>query len=67
MQQGAVTSKGRITVNLEAAEYRELQELARQHNVSMAWLGRRAIVTFLEQNRQRELPFPLDTNRRQEA
>jgi len=46
-------------VNLEAPEFQELQRLAKQHNVSMAWLGRRAIAWFLEQNNsQRELPFP---------
>ena len=59
MRQGAVTAKQRLTVNLEAPEFRELQALARQHDVSMAWLGRRAITWFLEQyNSQRELPFP---------
>ena len=59
MRQSAVATKERLTVNLEAEEYRELQGLARQHKVSMAWLGRRAIISFLEQSAQRELPFPL--------
>lgn len=54
-----VVSKDRVTVNLDTAEYHELQGLAREHNVSMAWLGRRAIVLLLEQSKQRELPFPL--------
>lgn len=59
MRQDAVATKQRLTVNLEAPEFQELQRLAKQHNVSMAWLGRRAIAWFLEQNnRQRELPFP---------
>ena len=50
--------KERLTVNLESAEFQELQRLAKEHNVSMAWLGRRAIAWFLEQNNsQRELPF----------
>ncbi len=63
MRQGAVTAKQRLTVNLEAPEYQELQKLAKQHNVSMAWLGRRAIAWFLEQNHsQRELPFPLNVS-----
>lgn len=53
-----MTTKQRLTVNLEATELRELQRLAEQHNVSMAWLGRRAIVSLLEQNNsQREIPF----------
>lgn len=59
MRQSAVTSKERVTVNLDTAEYRELQGLAKEHNVSMAWLGRRAIMLLLEQSKQRELPFPL--------
>jgi len=59
VRQGAVVTKQRLTVNLEAPEFQELQRLAKQHNVSMAWLGRRAIVWLLEQNNsQRELPFP---------
>ena len=60
VQQRAVAMKERLTVNLEAAEFQELQRLARQHNVSMAWLGRRAIAWFLEQQNssQRDLPFP---------
>lgn len=60
MQQGAVTTKDRLTVNLDPTEYRELQELAKDHNVSMAWLGRQAIARLLEQYRQREFQFPLE-------
>ncbi len=53
-----MTTKERLTVNLETTEYRELQRLAKEHQVSMAWLGRRAIAWFLEQNNgQREFPF----------
>ena len=59
MRQCAVAAKERLTVNLEAPEYQELRRLAKQHEVSMAWLGRRAITWFLEQSdSQRELPFP---------
>ena len=54
-----MASKERVTINLDAADYRDLQGLAREHNVSMAWLGRRAITLLLEQSKQRELPFPL--------
>lgn len=58
MRQFFMANKQRLTVNLEAAEFQELQKLAQQHNVSMAWLGRRAIVFLLEQNNsQREIPF----------
>ena len=59
MRQDAVASKERITVNLDASDYRELQGLAKRHKVSMAWLGRRAIEAFLrERNGQLEFPFP---------
>ena len=64
MRQDAVTSKERLTVNIDENEYRELQELARQHNVSMAWLGRQAITRLLQQYKQREFQFPLDINQR---
>ena len=60
MQQGAVTTKDRLTVNLDPTEYRELQELAKNHNVSMAWLGRQAIARLLEQYSHREFQFPLE-------
>lgn len=54
-----MSAKERLTVNLESADFAELQQLAERHNVSMAWLGRRAIAWFLRQsNSQRELPFP---------
>lgn len=63
MRQGTVAAKQRLTVNLEAPEFQELQRLSKQHNVSMAWLGRRAIAWFLEQNNsQREFPFPLNVS-----
>ena len=65
--QSAVTSKSRITVNLETADYREFQSLAKEHNVSMAWLGRRAIALLFEQSRQRALPFPLSASRERPA
>ena len=53
-------TKERLTVNLEGAEYRELQELARQYGVSMAWLGRQAVTRLLQQYKQQEFQFPLD-------
>ncbi len=57
-----MTSKERLTVNLEHSEYSELETLAKQHNVSKAWLGRQAIIRLLEQHKQREFQFPLDIN-----
>lgn len=59
-----MTSKERLTVNLEKSEFLELQELARKHNISMAWLGRQAITRFLEQFKQQEFQLPLDLNQR---
>ena len=63
MRRGVMAAKGRLTVNLKADDYRELQRIAQQHSVSMAWLGRRAIERFLEQsNSQREMPFALPSS-----
>lgn len=60
MRRGVMVAKQRLTVNLEADDYRALQRIAQQHGVSMAWLGRRAIERFLEQsNSQLELPLSL--------
>ena len=64
MRQGAVTSKERITVNLDKVQHRELQALAKQHRVSMSWLGQEAITRLLEQYKQREFQFPLDLDQR---
>ena len=52
-------SKNRLTVNLSADEYEELLAIARQQNISMAWLGRQAIVRLLEQYKLDELQMPL--------
>lgn len=59
-----MTSKERITVNLDKAQHRELQALAKQHRVSMSWLGQEAIARLLEQYKQREFQFPLDLDQR---
>ena len=67
MQRSVMATKERLTVNLEADDYRTLRRIAEQHSVSMAWLGRRAIERFLEQNNsQHELPFSLPANGRLE-
>ena len=49
----------RVTVNLEAPEYSQLSALAGKHRISLAWLGRRAIIEFLERTEQEELQLPL--------
>ena len=54
-----MVAKERLEVNLEAAEFQELQRFAKQRIVLMVWLGRRAIVWSLEQkNGICELLFP---------
>ena len=58
-----MTTKQRITVSIGTDEYRELQALARTHNVSMAWLGRKAISLLLKRSAQRELPLLFDNER----
>ena len=68
MRRGIVAAKERLTVNLQAQDYRELQRIAKQHSVSMAWLGRRAIERFLEENNsQLELPLSFTSSERQES
>jgi hypothetical protein len=53
------TSKPRISINLSESEYAELASLAAHHNLSMAWLGHRAITNLLEQNRTENFQLPL--------
>ena len=54
-----MASKKRLSVNLSESEYQELAVLAQQNNVSMAWLGRKAIIQLLEQNKTQEHQLPL--------
>ena len=54
-----MTVKNRISVSLDDKEYQEINELAQEHNVSVAWLGRQGIIRLLEQHKQREFQFPL--------
>ena len=49
-----------MTVNLEAVEYSQLCALADKYGVSLAWLGRRAIIEFLQRNEGEELQLPLN-------
>ncbi|MYE23208.1 MAG: CopG family transcriptional regulator [Gammaproteobacteria bacterium] len=54
-----MTTKERLTVNIDPAQFEQLQRLAEQHAVSLAWLGRHAIARLLAaENIQAELPFP---------
>ena len=54
-----MAAKHRVTVNLEDREYNELSALSNKHRVSMAWLGRQAIIELLERYESGELQLPL--------
>ncbi|MDP2618846.1 MAG: hypothetical protein Q8P46_01495 [Hyphomicrobiales bacterium] len=61
------TSKlNRISVGLSEREYAELLTLSEKHRVSMAWLGRQAIIEFLDRyaNAERQLPLNLPSEKR---
>ncbi len=49
----------RVTVNLEEPEYAVLSGLSGKHRVSLAWLGRQAIIEFLERHEEEEIQLPL--------
>lgn len=53
------TTKQRLTLNLDDEDYRKLAMLAEQNSLSMAWLGRKAVLELLERCRQNPLQLPL--------
>ena len=55
-----VAAKNRVTINLEDREYAELSALSDKHRVSLAWLGRQAIIEFLERRESEDLQLPLN-------
>lgn len=55
-----MAAKHRVTVNLEDREYLELSALSDKHRVSLAWLGREAIIEFLERTDKEEVQLPLN-------
>lgn len=59
------TTKQRVTVNLSESEYVELAALAEKHNVSMAWIGHKAITYLLAQSCGEILQLPLTFSKRQ--
>lgn len=63
----AVSTKHRVTVNLEDREYRELSALSRKNRVSLAWLGRQAIMEFLGRYASEERQLPLNLPDRQDT
>lgn len=64
-----MTAKNRITVNLTDQEHAALSDLAKRCQVSMAWLGRRALAELIEKYRDRPgqlpLPFQLESEEKQ--
>lgn len=57
-------SKHRVTINVSEADYQMLNALAEKHRVAVAWLGRQAIIEFLERHQQEnvQLPFSLPSS-----
>ena len=55
-----MAARNRVTINLEDREYRMLSALSDKHQVSLAWLGRRAIVELLEHCESEDLQLPLN-------
>ena len=53
----------RISIGLSNTEHTELRELSEKHRISVAWLGRQAIVEFLERSRSNEFQIPLAWSR----
>ena len=53
-------SKHRVSLNLTPEEYREVAALAETARVSKAWIGRQALIEFLERYRDHDLQLPLD-------
>lgn len=60
------TKLNRISVGLSEQELADLQRLSERHRVSMAWLGRQAIIEFLDHhaNEERQLPLSLPSDKR---
>jgi hypothetical protein len=53
------TTKHRIAANLTDAEFGDLASMADQYDVSLAWLGRKAILEFIARYRTEQLQLPL--------
>ncbi len=53
------TSKNRLSVSLTDSELNELLSLKDRHHVSLAWLGRQAILEFIAKYREEHMQLPL--------
>ena len=54
-----MAAKHRVTVNLTEEEYSQLSSLSEKSRVSLAWLGRQAIIEILDRHRNGKQPLPL--------
>ncbi len=52
------TTKHRIAANLTDAEFSELAAMARKYDVSLAWIGRKAVLEFIDRYRTEQLHLP---------
>jgi hypothetical protein len=53
------TTKHRVAVNLDDEEFAALAEMSDKHDVSLGWLGRQALLEFIDRYRNEQLPLPL--------
>ena len=51
--------KKRLSISLEPRNHAALESLAAAHDVSVAWLARRAISEFIERQEQGQQELPL--------
>lgn len=60
-----MAAKHRVTINLAEEEYEALSALSEENRVSLAWLGRQAIIEFLDRygGHQPQLPLKLPTSK----
>ena len=61
---GKSAPKTRLSVGLSDSELAELTALKDRHHVSMAWLGRQAILEFISRYRAEHMQLPLKLTER---
>ena len=52
------TTKHRLAVNLDNSDFDELAAMSEKYQVSLAWLGRQAILEFIARYRTEQLQLP---------
>ena len=58
------TTKHRIAISLDDSEFSELDALADRHDVSLAWIGRQAVLEYISRYRNEQIPLPLRSDAR---